>query len=199
MRLNFKRAGLLCARAARGCAKNLGLTVARLDVVAILLRNEMAQVEIAAILCVTEPVVSLLVRVLEEQGWVQRRPKPGDKRVKLCSLTDEGRARIEPRLNDLIWVDPDGQFGAQCVGEAHWMGCDWEYEMNRIGIDFGTFLSIESTTLMMFRALQTWNKRNDYKHYYTEGGHPLRKPQPHEYVQAERYRPRHGTSFAPRA
>lgn len=172
MRLNFKRIGLLCGRTARACARVLGLTSARLDVLALLLRHELAQVEIAAVLCVTEPVISVIVRTLEAQGWLQRRRHPKDGRVRLCSLTAIGRYKMESHLNDQVNVDPDGQYSAQCMGEQFWLGDSWQEPLKGIGLELHTFLAHHQTELPVFRAMQTWNKRIDYDDYLVgEHGH----------------------------
>ncbi len=190
MRLNFKRIGLLCGRAARACAGKMGLTVARLDLLALLLLHELAQVEIAAILCVSEPVVSVLVRTLEGQGWVQRRRHEKDKRLRLCSLTTTGRRELERHLNDQVNVDPDGQYGAQCMGEQFWIGVDWQGPLENTGLEFGAMLAHHQTELSVFRAIQTWNKRCDYQKFL-DGGHGYgRAFWASTYVTNDGYRPR---------
>lgn len=171
MRVNFKRLGLLSGRAARGCARRMGLTSARLDLLVILLRNELAQVDLAAILCVTEPVVSVMVKVLEEEGWVQRRHPPGDQRIKLCSLTPQGRIRLAPHLNDAPRGDPNGNFSAQCTGETVWLRNDWKPELLAAGIDCEPLLRLVTTELSLFRAMQAWNKRFDYSMFFSRGDH----------------------------
>jgi DNA-binding MarR family transcriptional regulator len=42
-----------------------------------------------------QPTMTLLVKRLEERGWVARRRDPADRRVVLVSLTDAGTAALE--------------------------------------------------------------------------------------------------------
>ena len=42
-----------------------------------------------------QPTMTLLVKRLEERGWVARRRDPADRRVVLVSLTDAGAAALE--------------------------------------------------------------------------------------------------------
>jgi DNA-binding MarR family transcriptional regulator len=42
-----------------------------------------------------QPTMTLLVKRLEERGWVARRRDPADRRVVLVSLTDAGMAALE--------------------------------------------------------------------------------------------------------
>lgn len=185
MRLNFKRFGLLCGRAARACAKELGLTVARVDLLALLLRHELPQVDLAAILCVTEPVVSVLVRILEEQGWLQRRHPPGNRRIKLCSLTSRARAFFAEHLNDFCTVDPEGRAGAQCVGESAWLSSSWAMPLRQLGINVDPVLDIQELELPFFRAMQTWNKCHHYEPFST-GPHGYGPSSwPSTYVEAQ--------------
>lgn len=160
MRLTYKRLGLLSGRAARACARVVGLTSARLDFLTILLDGERIQVELAAILCVAEPVISRMVRALEELGWVQRRRDPEDLRCKIVSLTERGRTWLAPHLDAEQRLDPSGQRSAQCEGEAAWTH-DWSLPIARIGLSLDAF-STEHAADSLFRLLQLWNKRNRY-------------------------------------
>ncbi len=63
----------------------------------------------------TKQTMGYLVDYLEERGYVERRPDPGDKRAKVVRLTDEGReavrtareimGRIEARWAELLGED----------------------------------------------------------------------------------------------
>lgn len=164
MRFTFKRLGLLCGKAARACARVVGLTSARLDFLTILLDGERIQVKIAAVLCVAEPVVSRMVRELERLGWVVRRRDPDDRRCKIVSLSEEGRRRLEPYLDADYHLDPSGQRSAQCDGESVWTG-DWELPMKRVGLSLDQFFEPHSAD-SLFRAMQRWNKRNSYDYVF---------------------------------
>ena len=91
MRLNHKRLALLGAHVARGVARLVHLTPARLDFVALLVRGPLCQRALAAQLCVSESVISRMVRALMALGFVQRKIPVADKRFRVVSLTTFGR------------------------------------------------------------------------------------------------------------
>lgn len=51
----------------------------------------------AAIEGVTQPAMTVLVRVIEESGLVERRRDASDKRVTLVSLTEAGASHVRAR------------------------------------------------------------------------------------------------------
>ncbi|WP_028651653.1 MarR family winged helix-turn-helix transcriptional regulator [Nocardioides halotolerans] len=53
--------------------------------------------DLAASEGVTQPAMTVLVRVLEESGLVERRGDPSDRRVTLVSVTEAGAAYVERR------------------------------------------------------------------------------------------------------
>ncbi|MFI6401900.1 MarR family winged helix-turn-helix transcriptional regulator [Streptomyces sp. NPDC050548] len=53
---------------------------------------------------VTQPAMSVLVRVMEESGLVERNGAPSDKRVKLVCLTGAGASYVRTRHQ--AGVDP---------------------------------------------------------------------------------------------
>lgn len=53
--------------------------------------------DLAAIEGVTQPAMTVLVRVMEESGLVERRGDPSDKRVTLVSLTEAGASYVRAR------------------------------------------------------------------------------------------------------
>jgi len=53
--------------------------------------------DLAMIEGVTQPAMTVLVRVLEESGLVERRGDPSDKRVTLVSLTEAGVSYVRAR------------------------------------------------------------------------------------------------------
>jgi len=59
------------------------------------------QVQLAAALDCKPPNVTLIVRKLEADGLISRRPSSQDARATIVELTDEGRALI-PRLKE-VW------------------------------------------------------------------------------------------------
>jgi DNA-binding MarR family transcriptional regulator len=50
--------------------------------------------------------ITWIVDRLEERGYVERRPDPDDRRVKLIALTDEGRA-VRDQITDRISMAPE--------------------------------------------------------------------------------------------
>jgi DNA-binding MarR family transcriptional regulator len=52
---------------------------------------------LAAIEGVTQPAMTVLVRVMEESGLVERRGDPSDKRVTLVWLTEAGASYVRTR------------------------------------------------------------------------------------------------------
>lgn len=53
--------------------------------------------DLAAIEGVTQPAMTVLVRVLEESGLVERRGDPSDRRVTLVCLTEAGASYVRAR------------------------------------------------------------------------------------------------------
>ncbi len=53
--------------------------------------------DLAAIEGVTQPAMTVLVRVMEESGLVERRGDPSDKRVTLACLTGAGASYVQAR------------------------------------------------------------------------------------------------------
>lgn len=151
MRLNFKRLGLLCAKASRAFARAVDLTPARVDLMAVLFDAPRGQIEIAAILCVSPPVVSRMLKALVELGLVVKRIPTWDRRRRFLSLTTAGRQRIE-QLFDEACATPETLAGIQADGEAIWMRC-WREPLAALQLDTSVFHDFEPP----FRAMQTWN------------------------------------------
>ena len=56
---------------------------------------------------ITKQSMGYLVDYLEERGYVERRPDPGDRRVALICLTDRGWAEIEAALAIMAQVEDE--------------------------------------------------------------------------------------------
>ncbi|MEV6350838.1 MarR family transcriptional regulator [Actinoplanes sp. NPDC051851] len=63
---------------------------------------------------VSQPAMTELVQRLTRQGWVERVPDPGDRRVTLVAVTEQGRAMLterraahQRRLGDLLSTLPE--------------------------------------------------------------------------------------------
>ncbi len=145
MRLNFKRLALLGAHAARGVAKLVRLTPARLDLVTLLMHGPLCQRDLAAQLCVSEGVVSRLVRALVALGFVQRQIPAADRRYRIVTLTRFGRHEYE-QLTEAEWLmEPNARFDVQALGEATWLG-DWGTAAERMNIGFLQLLAQDDLT-----------------------------------------------------
>ena len=139
MRLNFKRLGLLGSRYARAVAKLVALTPARLDFVTLLMSGHLCQRDIAAKLCVSESVVSKMVRGLMRIGMVTREVPAADKRFRVVSLTEYGRAQYATLTHCEWFMDPDVRHDAQSLGEEMWSE-SWRQTLEELKL--GHLLSI---------------------------------------------------------
>lgn len=72
-----------------------GMSLPQFRVLAFLSEGECAASKVAEWLAVSRPSVTAIVDGLVEQGWVERREHPTDRRSVLHRLTDPGRARLE--------------------------------------------------------------------------------------------------------
>ena len=85
------------ARLARVFEKRLadeGMTLPQFRVLAFLSEGEWAASKVADWLAVSRPSVTALVDGLVDQGWVERKESPTDRRSVLHHLTDAGRQRL---------------------------------------------------------------------------------------------------------
>src|ERR1044071_22386 len=86
----------LATRAARRLPRDMSLTSAA--TLATLDRTGPRRItDLAAIEGVTQPAMTVLVRVMEESGLVERRGDPSDKRVTLACLTRAGASYVRAR------------------------------------------------------------------------------------------------------
>ena len=86
----------LATRAVRRLPRDLSLTSAA--TLATLDRTGPRRItDLAAIAGVTQPAMTVLVRVMEESGLVERRGDTSDKRVTLVSLTEAGSSYVRAR------------------------------------------------------------------------------------------------------
>jgi DNA-binding MarR family transcriptional regulator len=75
--------------------------------------------ELAELEGLAQPTVTLLVRRLEQQGWVKRDRPADDGRVVLLSLTGAGRAALNEfraRVSAALRADMDGMSDQQLAG-----------------------------------------------------------------------------------
>ena len=71
-----------------------GMSLPQFRVLAFLSEGEWAASKVAEWLAVSRPSLTSLVDGLVEQGWVERREHPNDRRTVLHFLTDAGRTRL---------------------------------------------------------------------------------------------------------
>ncbi len=127
MQLNLKRLALLAGPCARAFAARAGLTPQRIDLMLLVRRYAMSQVEIADRLCVTPPVISRMVAALRELGLVITVPDRRDARMRVPRLTEQGQARLA------LCFPTRTTRGAQTTGEAQWLAV-WRPHLAANGI-----------------------------------------------------------------
>lgn len=92
-----------------------GLTSAQFNVLMLLKhqagRDGLTQTRLGEMLLVHRSNVTGLVDRMEREGWVERRPAPGDRRVNLIALTGAGR-RLAERTGAAYDKRLDAVFGA---------------------------------------------------------------------------------------
>ncbi len=72
--------------------------------------------DIAASMGCDASYVTALVDALEEPGYAERRPAPGDRRVKLVQLTSQGASARETAFD--IMAEPPAAFGRLTAAET---------------------------------------------------------------------------------
>lgn len=127
MQLNLKRLALLTGPCARAFAARAALTPQRIDVMLVARRYAASFREIAAMLCVSPPVVSRMVAALSELGLVYVEVDPRDRRRRVPRLTEAGRARLA-----LCFPSPTRR-GAQTTGELEWLSA-WRSTLTSLKI-----------------------------------------------------------------
>ena len=136
MRMTHKRLALLGAHVARGVARLVDLSAARLDFVTVLMNaGPLCQRDIAAKLCCCQVVVSRMVRGLMKQGFVKREIPTADRRFRIVSLTAHGRAQFATLTRKPWHLSTQAHFDAQALGEAVWQE-DWHAPLERVGLAF---------------------------------------------------------------
>jgi len=114
--LSVARTAQLCHRQLSAALEPLGLEVAHYDVLANILRDEgLSQQVLARRLLVAKSNVSALLTVLERRAFIVRSKHASDARLRLISLTPEGRriteqamalqARIATLMLDVLTVE----------------------------------------------------------------------------------------------
>jgi DNA-binding MarR family transcriptional regulator len=94
----MKHAHLAAERFAREEAERVGLTPSRIDMLRAIMTSDsgfgMLQSTLRQRLCVSAPVVSIMVRALEKLGFVKRERAFTDRRTFQISLTERGAAAL---------------------------------------------------------------------------------------------------------
>jgi DNA-binding MarR family transcriptional regulator len=74
----------------REVSEALGMSFGRIRAIRRIVRAPMSMGELAAKLGIDAPYATLVVDELEQQGLVERRPHPTDRRIKLVAATAQG-------------------------------------------------------------------------------------------------------------
>ena len=140
-----KRAYYSCLHVTRRPLRVIGLTAARFDMLYALWREgicclSLTQRELRERLGVSSPVISRMLRSLEELGWVvRRRPQYGDGRTREISLTADGRKTIEDAHRALRRAAMRAMSEALSFGRprnAFWNMCMFEGYLDGVRKDF---------------------------------------------------------------
>jgi DNA-binding MarR family transcriptional regulator len=75
--------------------RNSEISRTEMEVLSILREGQRRITELTDLEGIAQPTMTLLVKRLEDKGWVRRDGLPGDGRVAVISLTDAGRAAQE--------------------------------------------------------------------------------------------------------
>jgi DNA-binding MarR family transcriptional regulator len=75
--------------------RNSEISRTEMEVLSILREGQRRITELTELEGIAQPTMTLLVKRLEDKGWVRRDGLPGDGRVVVISLTDAGRAAQE--------------------------------------------------------------------------------------------------------
>ena len=75
----------------------------------------LAQSELADRLLVRPPTISTSLERMEEAGWIERRPDPGDRRISRVYLTEAGHALRD--TVESLWHDLEARTFADLTGE----------------------------------------------------------------------------------
>ena len=169
MRMTFKRLALLGGHPARGYARIVKLTPARLDFVLALADQARCQRQLAEVLCVSEAVISRMVRVLAAKGLVQRHIPLADKRFRIVSLTKEGREVLET-LADHEQPFENLDVDSQALSEAGWLE-DWREPLQAVRLEFLQRIadgqcSANAPPEPPYAAMRMQWRKGVYRHFY---------------------------------
>ncbi len=81
------------------------------------------------------------------------------------SLTDEGRTRITPCVDDYMGDELLDTWSAQCMGERVWTD-DWRNHLARMGLRTETFRDLGKVGHAFFWAAQKWNRTWTYDRWF---------------------------------
>jgi DNA-binding MarR family transcriptional regulator len=118
-----KRAFQSCLRITRPWISRLGLTAARFDMLTAIGRFPLGpfQRDLRAMLGVTAPTISRMLRSLEDLGLIKRRRAIGDRRLLHVTLTTAGISRLR-RATAAFIGSGAAQLAVDCAltdGQAH--------------------------------------------------------------------------------
>lgn len=169
MRMTFKRLALLGGHLARAHAGLVELSPARLDFVLALADKARCQRELAEMLCVSEPVISRMVRALARLGLVQRHIPVADRRFRVVSLTVAGRNVLDILGDHEL---PMSELDVDCQGlsESGWL-YDWREPLEDVGLTFLSRIADGQCTLNPppeppYAAMRAQHRSGVYRDFY---------------------------------
>ncbi len=170
MRMTFKRLALLGDHPARMTAALVELTSSRLDFLGLLVIHGRCQRELAELLCVSEPVVSRMVRALVRLGLVERHIPIADRRFRIVSLTRKGRDVFDVLMDCELPLCMDDSDDVRGLAESSWVQ-DWYVTLQRAGLGFlarmhDEALSETSSPRAPFAAMRLHHRRGAYRDFW---------------------------------
>jgi len=89
----------------REVSETLGMSFVRSKALTKLSRRPMTMRELGGVLAIDAPYTTVVVDDLEARGYVTRSPHPDDRRVKLVTITAEGKA-VAKRADKILLEPP---------------------------------------------------------------------------------------------
>ena len=118
-----KRFVLLSGKAGRAMAKIVRTTPARVDLLLRLVEGPILQRDLVIEMGVCDAVVSRMLAAIEKLGFVKRTIYPRDRRMRIVTLLDEGRRRVEKLYDGII---PEAGLGTVQLCSEGLVFDDWE-------------------------------------------------------------------------
>ena len=117
-----KRLVLFAGTVGRALAEIVGLTPARVDLLFRLVDGPILQRDLVLEMGVVPAVVSRMLTALEALGLVERSVAPRDRRFRVVTLLDEGKARLETLYDGFL---PDSGLGTIQTSAEDYIASEW--------------------------------------------------------------------------